>query len=175
VATVDTGEPFRCVATSVPAGITRWLADGSRVYEGEVLGVVPPPAPLRINNAVGDRHPNLERLLALDFIVRKMEEAGTKVLLYSSPVHPRSYDDPKQARALQAFDAAVGEVAKRRGVDFCDFAAKANELGCTAADFRDELHVARPCNRRIVRDMTRGCAPRAGPVLKAMLDPEVLQ
>lgn len=175
VSNVDTGEQFRCVSAAVPAKMYRWLADGSRVYEGEVNGVLAPPLPLRINNAVGDRHPNAERLLGLDFIVRKIEEDGAKVIVYSSPVHPRSYDDPKQARAIEAFGAAVRAVTDRHGVDYCGLAMKANEIGCLPSDFADELHISRHCNERIVRELALGCAPRAGPLLRAKLNPDILK
>ena len=171
----DTGAQFKCVPLTKKSRMYRWLADGSRIYADELDGVLAPPGPIRVSEAVGDRRINDTRYTGLEFILGRILAAGTKIIMYSPPLHPVVFDDKKQAAIIRAADARFEPIAERFGVDYCDLSEDAATLGCGAADFSDEHHISRHCNERIVRRLATGCAPRAGSVLKAMVRPEILR
>jgi hypothetical protein len=171
----DTGEQFRCVSVEAKSRMHRWLADGSRVYAGELHGVLEPPQQFRITEAVGDRHPNPEHLRGLDWFIGRMKDEGAMVIAYTPPVNPRVLEDPKQPPAIRASGAAVRVVTERHGVDYCDLGLEAAAIGCGPADFADEVHLSRRCDQHIVRKLADGCAPRAGERLRATLSLEVFR
>jgi len=175
VTETDNGQQFRCVDLNKPSQMYRWLADGSRVYHGEVGGVFAPPGQVRIEKGVGDRYINPDRVKVLDWVLAQLAATGTKVIVYSPPVHPAVLADGKQLAPLKAAGDAVRAVAEKNGLDFCDLAAEATTLGCGLGDFSDELHISRHCNERVIRRLATGCAPRAGALLKQMLKPSVLK
>jgi len=166
---VDNGSQFRCIDLNKKSGMYRWLVDGSRVYGDEVGGVLPPPGQVHINEALGERHVNPNRLVGLEWVLRRLHDAGATVIVYSPPVNPRSYQDVKQVKPFQEFGAAIRAVTDRNGLDFCDFTLKADAIGCGAGDFSDEVHISRHCDQRILREMTLGCAPKTGAKLASKL------
>jgi hypothetical protein len=175
VSQTDTREPLRCVSKRVKSGSYRWLADGSRVYAGELDGILEHPSQVRIYEAIGQRRVNPERLRGLAFILGRMKDAGATVIVYSPPTNPRAYDDPKQVKVFEAFGAAIRGVTDKLDLDYCDLTLQADQIGCGVADFADEVHISRRCDQQIVRSLATGCAPRAGDKLKALLAPATLR
>ncbi len=171
----DDGQQFRCVSLAQTSTMYRWLADGSRVYEGEKDGVFGAHLPVRAYDAVGERVINESRLVVLDWVIAQLQAAGSAVILYSPPVHPSIFDDKAQADAIHAAGRRFVELAARRNVDYCDLSDKADKIGCGLVEFSDELHISRACDRQVVRELARGCAPRAGPMLRDALKPEIYQ
>jgi len=171
----DNGQQFRCVDVRNKSGMYRWLADGSRVYAGELDGVLAKPGAVHVTGAVGDRHINESRLVQLDWVLGKIVAAGTKVIVYTPPVHPAVFADKKQAPLIEGAEAAIRAVVERHGLDYCGLALDADSLGCGNGDFSDELHISRKCNQRIVKRLATGCAPHAGAMLKDMLTPATLE
>ena len=171
----DTGQQFRCVSLTSNAHMYRWSADGARIYSNERNGALVPEGQLRIGDAVGDRHPNHERLGGLDDILGRMKAAGSRVVVYSPPVHPRSYDDRRQAKMIESSGAAIREITAKYDIDYCDLSLAADRIGCTASDFADEVHVSRHCDERVVHELVSGCAPKVAPLLRPMVAPAVLE
>jgi hypothetical protein len=153
----------------------RWLADGSRVYPGEVAGVVVPRGQARVDEAVGNRRPSPQHVAGIGEYLDLMRKTGTTVIGYTPPLSPRVWKDhPDQLAVVRAIDAPVRAMFDSRGLDYCDLGTEAAALGCTLADYYDEIHLSRGCNARIVRRLASGCAPRAGAALRAKLAPELL-
>jgi len=171
----DTGAEFRCVAVTQKSNMYRWLDDGSRVYAGELGGVLAPQRPVQLSEAAGDRRINEARLVGLELIIQKILAAGTTIIMYSPPLHPVVFDDKKQAAIVRAADQRFKQLADKYALDYCDFADGAAALGCVDGDFYDEHHISRHCNQRIVRALALECAPRAGAKLKELLKPETLR
>jgi hypothetical protein len=171
----DDGKQFRCVDLTKKSSMYRWMADGSRIYQGELDGKLAPHGPIHVSEAVGDRHVNETRPVQLDWVLGKILERGTKVILYSPPIHPASYVDPRQIPAIKASGAALQRVADKYGIDYCDLTLLADDLGCTNEDFSDELHVSRRCDRLVMKRLATSCAPKAGPMLRGMLAPATLE
>jgi len=170
------GSAFRVVPQGVPWGEHRWLPDGSRLYPGEVEGVLVPGAQDRIVYSTGDRELNAARVERLGEYLDRLSRAGAKVIAYSPPLGPRVFEQvPPPLEALRSMDAAVREVIERRRIDYCDLTTEAAALGCGAGDFFDAIHLSRACNRRVVRRLANGCASRAGAALRAMLADAVLR
>ncbi len=171
----DNGELYRCVDLHKPSMMNRWMADGSRIYREERDAVFAPTGPVSIEKARGDRKINPTRLRGLDFSLGQIVAKGSKVIVYSPPVHPQVFDEPKQVGIVARSGAAVREVAEKYGLDYCDLTTEAASLGCGPRDFYDELHLSRHCNQMIVKRLASGCAPRAGAALRAVLKPAVLE
>jgi hypothetical protein len=169
----DTGAQFRCVDLHKKSSMYRWQADGSRIYGGEIDGVLAPHGPDHFNEAVGDRHVNTTRPPQLDWVLGKIQELGTDVILYSPPVNPLSVTDPKQVGFIRQSGAAIRAVADKHHVDYCDLSLEGNAIGCTVAEFADEVHHSRKCDGLVVKKLASGCAPRAGAKLREMLAPEL--
>jgi hypothetical protein len=145
------------------------------VYEDEIGGVLTPRGPVHIDDSVGERKVNDSRLVGLEFVLDRMQKEGSTIIVYAPPINPVAFDDPRNAPALRAAAARVKAVTDRLGIDYCDLTADAAALGCQAGDFADELHHSRHCDARVVRRLALGCAPRAGAMLKALLNPETLK
>jgi hypothetical protein len=173
-ADVDTGAPFRVVAANATSSMHRWLFDGSRVYPGEHQGTLVPRNQVRVEEASGDRHVNEGRIAAVDEYLRRMLESGTTIIMYSPPLQPRVFNDPRQAPSIRASGERLRAMAEKNGVDYCDLSFEADAVGCTVTDFYDELHISRHCNQRIIKKLATDCAPRAGKKLRALVLPSIL-
>jgi hypothetical protein len=171
----DNGQQFRCVDVTRKSPMYRWLADGSRVYANEVLGVLAPPDAIHVSEAVGDRHVTESRYPQLDWVFQKILAAGSKIIVYSPPIHPASYADGRQRAAITLADAGIRKIAEKNGLDYCDLVFEAESLGCGKEDFADELHHSRACDRRVVKRLVNGCAPRLGGMLREMVAPATLE
>jgi len=171
----DNGDQFRCVAKEKPSRMYRWLADGSRIYAGEVNGVLAPAGQIRLENGAPDRRPNDQRLRGLDYVLGRLQEDGATVIVYSPPLHPVAFEDRLELPSVRAAAARIRAIADRRGVDYCDLTTEADAIGCKPGDFADEHHISRHCNQRVVRELALRCAPRAGAMLKAMLTDDTLR
>jgi hypothetical protein len=174
-AQTDNGDQFRCVPITQKSKMNRWLADGSRVYEDELDGVLVSRGAVHIDDSVGKREVNDSRLVGLEFVLSHIQQEGSTIIVYAPPINPVAFDDPRNAPALRAAAARIKGVTDRLGIDYCDLTAAAATIGCTASDFADELHVSRHCDARVVRQLALGCAPRAGGMLKEMLNDETLR
>jgi len=174
-AETDNGAQFRCVSLTQKSKMNRWLADGSRMYEDEIGGVITSRGAVHIDDSVGNRQVNDSRLVGLEFVLDRIQKEGSKVIVYAPPINPVAFDDPRNAPALRAAAARVKAVTERLGIDYCDLTAEAASLGCGPGDFADELHHSRHCDARVVRRLALGCAPRLGGMLKEMLNGDTLK
>jgi hypothetical protein len=174
-ADLDDGNAWRLLPRSAPSHMYRWLADGSRVYPGEIEGALAPRVQPRVGEATGNRRVNLERIAGLGEYLARIQKAGSTIIAYSPPLNPRVWrEHPEQLAMVRAIDAPLRALLAGRGIDFCDLATEAAALGCAPGDYYDELHLSRGCDRQIVRRLAGGCAPRAGAALRAKLAPEML-
>jgi hypothetical protein len=171
----DNGAQFRCVPVTQKSKMNRWLADGSRMYEDELGGVLTPRGAVHIDDSVGNRQVNDTRLVGLEFVLGRIQKEGSTVIVYAPPINPIAFDDARNAPALRAAGARIKAVTEHLGIDYCDLTADATRLGCASGDFADELHISRHCNARVVRQLALGCAPRAGGMLKELLNAETLK
>jgi hypothetical protein len=170
----DTGAQFRCVPVTQKSKMYRWLGDGSRIYAGELDAVLEPHGAIHLDEAVGDRHLNETRFAGLEFVLGRIKAEGSTIIVYSPPTNPVVFDDPRQIAAVRGAGARVKAITDSLGIDYCDLTLEAASLGCAAGDFADEHHISRHCDARIVRRLATGCAPRAGAMLKEMLNAETL-
>ncbi len=172
----DSGASYLVVPANKPSGSHRWLGDGSRIYPGEVNGVLVPRFGAGIGEAIGVRKVNPKRLAVVAELLDKFRERGANVIVYVPPVNPRAFEqDPRQVGYIHELATALRETADKRGFDFCDFGADAVALGCKESDFYDELHVGRGCGRRVIGAMATECAKRFGPKLRDKLAESVLR
>jgi len=145
------------------------------MYEDELGGVLTSRGAVHIDDSVGNRQVNDTRLVGLEFVLGRIQKEGSTVIVYAPPINPVAFDDPRNAPALRAAGAQVKAVTERLGIDYCDLTADAARLGCVSGDFADELHISRHCDARVVRQLALGCAPRAGGMLKELLNAETLK
>lgn len=171
---VDTGAPFLDVAAHAKSGVHRWLADGSRVYPGEVDGVLVPRGQGRVEEARGPRRVNTARLPILESMLRKLQSTGTEVVAYSPPLQPRVFEDPTQAPLVLGAESVLREASARAGVDYCGLGTEARRVGCDPQDFYDELHVSRHCDARVLHELATGCTPRVRKLLHGLLSQSTL-
>lgn len=151
--------PFELVPRAGPSSAYRWLADGSRVYPGEVDGKLPPRvAKVPLTEPLGQRKVRPLQAKRFGEYVSRIVKAGSRVIAYAPPIHPDSYADPAQKGPIEAFSAEMQSVLRERNVDFCDFTLEATKLGCGDQDFKDELHLSRACNESIVRALATRAA-----------------
>jgi hypothetical protein len=169
----DTGASFRVVDRHVTSKVHRWLADGSRVYPGELDGVLSTRGSVRIEDAQGERKLNPQRAAMLEAFVRRMAATGTTVVLYSPPIDPRALT-PGLSLQMAGAGRAAAQVANRLGVDYCDLTLQAREIGCQDNDFYDQTHLSRACNRGIVHKLVSRCAPKTQQLLRDLVAPDVL-
>jgi len=162
---------FELVPRWPVATVHRWLADGTRVYPGELDGRLAPraqPAP-NVTEAVGRRIVRTAEAEAFGAYVARVVAAGSRVIAYAPPIHPLSYADPAQRLPLAAFDEKMKAVLGAQHVDFCNLTTEATRIGCQDADFYDELHISRACNEKVLRSLVSGCAPLAEGVLRPLV------
>ncbi len=84
----DTGAPFLAVDRSRPSSSNRWLADGSRVYPGEVNAVLVPRGQGRPEEATGARRVSDVRIQVLEAYVRRLMASGVTLILCAPPLRP---------------------------------------------------------------------------------------
>ncbi len=169
----DTGALLRVVDQHAKSTVHRWLVDGSRVYPGEVDGIFSSRGPVHIEDSKGERKLNPQRVAMLETFVKRMMATGTTVILYSPPIEPRALT-PGLTAQMAGAGQAIGQVAQRLGIDYCDVTLRGAEIGCKPEDFYDETHLSRGCNRAIVRQLATGCAPKASKLLREVVAPGVL-
>ena len=166
---------FELVAKDNVSASYRWIADGSRVYPNEDRAGIKPRHPkLRLEEPVGRRKVQDQKAQMLAVYLDRILASGARLIVYAPPIHPASYDDPAQLPPLGEYAAKIRAITEPRKIDFCDLTTKAKDIGCTVADFYDELHLSRNCNERVVRELVSGCAPLAGGVLRATVSRQVL-
>lgn len=167
----DSGAPYLTVSAAKASSAHRWLADGSRVYPGEVNGVLVPLYKPSLTDELGDRKVNRRRVDVLGEFLDKLRARNVDVIVYVPPILPRVFaQEPKQVDNVHALAAALRAVVEARGYDFCDVAADAEAIGCTVAEFYDEHHIGRGCSRKVMRHLAAsGCAKHFGVVLAKKL------
>ena len=165
---VDTGAPFLDVARTATSNVHRWLADGSRVYPGEVDGVLVPRGQPRVEVATGDRHFNAARLPVLEAMVSRLRNAGAEVVMYSPPLQPLVFADGTQTPLVLDAESDLRVVASRAGVDYCGLGMEAASVGCRPSDFYDELHISRQCDQMVIRKLASGCAAKSAALLRRL-------
>jgi hypothetical protein len=176
---VDQGDamndsPFHVVPQTRASSSYRWLADGSRVYPGELNAVLAPRGQAHLEEALQEQHLNEGRMEMLGNYLDRYRAAGATVIVYTPPVSTRVYTEaPRYLDTLRTLDAPLRAVVERWGYDYCNLSTETLTLGCTPGDFYDEVHLSRACNRRIVARLASGCAKRFGPALRAKLVPEI--
>ena len=153
----------------------RWLADGGRLYPGEdASGKLAAHGRPVIREATGRRTVEMEKAESFGRYLDRVIAAGTRVIAYAPPLHPAVFEDPSQATPVAELAAAMRSVTAARKVDFCDLTTRAEEIGCTAEDFEDELHTSRHCDERILWELANRCAPLAESVLHPLVAREIL-
>jgi hypothetical protein len=166
--TGDTTEPFRILPRGAKSDAYRMLADGSRVYPGEVEGVLIPRG-IQGEDPKEEVRANEVRLRRLGVFLRKLAKVTT-VIVYTPPMKPSVYADARVAKLRDSVLGRIGALAGPIGVDYYDMSRRADELGCGEHDFYDELHIARHCDDSLLRALAQR-APRAGAQLGALLTP----
>jgi hypothetical protein len=166
--TGDTTDPYHILPRAAKSDAYRMLADGSRVYPGEVEGVIVPRG-IQGEDPKEEVRANEVRLRRLDSFLRKLAKATT-VIVYSPPLKPSVSVDPRVAKLRLYLLGRVAKIAAQVGVDYYDMSLLAAQVGCDEHDFYDELHISRHCNDRLLHALPQH-APRAGAKLGEALTP----
>jgi hypothetical protein len=164
----DTTDPYHILPRGTKSDAYRMLADGSRVYPGEVEGVIVPRG-AQGEDQKDEVRANEVRLRRLDSFVRKLAKATT-VIVYTPPLKPSVSVDPRVARLRDYVSGRFAKIGGQVGVDYYDMSRAAADVGCDEHDFYDELHISRHCNDRLLHELAHR-APRAGAKLGEALTP----
>jgi hypothetical protein len=162
----DSPKAFTIVPRSQTVDAYRLLGDGSRSYPKESSDGVLVPRGVRGEEQTEMVHPNANRLSRLRSFLRKLAP-GSTVVVYSPPTKPDAYDE----RTMPLQQSVLGQIAQAaalEGVSYCNLSHSAKIIGCTEADFFDELHISRACDDRVLHTLA-DCAPRASAILRSVL------